>query len=106
MLQLAGEVPAALNAAGVDPAAPIITDRPIWLSDAVGRSTLALPDEPVETVLEVARRFGAGSVVVVEERGDYPAALANGQSSCFQPINAPDGEMPAAVFVIAEECLR
>jgi 4-amino-4-deoxy-L-arabinose transferase-like glycosyltransferase len=106
MAQLAGEVPAALNAAGVDERAPIITDRPIWLSDALGRSTLALPDEPVETVLEVARRFGAGAVVVVEGRGDYPAALADGQSSCFQPLTLTNSEGAATVFVINQECVR
>jgi 4-amino-4-deoxy-L-arabinose transferase-like glycosyltransferase len=106
MAQLAGEVPAALNAAGVDEQAPIMTDRPIWLSDALGRSTLALSDEPVETVLEVARRFGAGAVVVVEGRGDYPAALVNGQSSCFQPLTSTNSEGTATVFVINQECVR
>jgi hypothetical protein len=66
---LAENLPATLAAAGVSQASPIITDRPIWLSDALNRPTLALSDEPVATLLAIARRFGADAVVVVEERG-------------------------------------
>ena len=41
--QLASTLPAALDAAHVPARSPVITNRPIWLSDALGRSTLALP---------------------------------------------------------------
>jgi len=99
---LAEKLPAMLAAAGVDPAAPIITDRPIWLSDATGRPTLALSDEPVDTLLALAARFGAGSVVVVEQRGGYPDDLQRNASACFKQLSV-DG---AAVFAIDGGCLR
>ena len=101
---ISASVPSALAAAGVDAGAPVITDRPIWLSDALRRSTLALPAEPASTVLELAKRFGAQSVVVVEGRGTYPAAL-HAQPDCFTALDstAADG---ASVFVITRECMR
>jgi hypothetical protein len=89
--------------APVDTAAAVITDRPIWLSDALDRPTLALPTEPASTVLALARVFGAQSVVVVESRAGYPAALA-ADPDCFTAIRpALDG--PSA-FVINPECVR
>jgi len=100
--RLADSLPAELAAAGVDSSAPIITDRPIWLSDATGRPTLALSDEPVDTLLALASRFGAGAVVVVEQRGDYPQILQTSGSTCFKPLSAAG----AAVFAIDGGCLR
>jgi hypothetical protein len=94
---VASSVPSVLAAANVSPSTPIITDRPIWLADAVGRSTLALPDEPTSSVLALARRFGAEAVVVVEGRGRYPAELMNDTSGCFTPLRA-------GVFLVSVEC--
>ena len=101
---IAASVPAALAAANVDPTTPIITDRPIWLTDALARPTLALPAEPVSTLLDLAKRFGAASVVVVEERGSYPQALS-GDQGCFTELD-PATTGGAHVFVIGRECLR
>ncbi len=101
---IAASVPAALTAANVDAAAPIITDRPIWLSDALARPTLALPAEPTSTVIDLAKRFGAASVVVVDERGTFPAAL-NADPNCFTALD-PATTGGAHVFAIARECLR
>lgn len=100
---VAAALPDVLAAAGIDERAPLITDRPIWLSDALNRPTLALPDEPPASVLELARRFGAAAVVVVEGRGRYPAELANGGASCFAPLPSAGG---ATVFMIETECLQ
>ena len=100
-------LPARLSAAGLDATSPIITDRPIWLSDAIGRPTLALPDEPVETMTRLAADFGARVIVVFSERGPYPAALsAPTASSCVSPLEAATTDAGPAVFVIREACLQ
>ena len=101
---VAASVPGALAGAGVAETAPVITDRPIWLADALGRSTLALPAEPASTVLDLASRFGARSVIVVEGRGTYPAALL-AQPDCFTALD-PASTGGASVFVIQPECMR
>lgn len=95
---IAQTVPSALAGAGVAAAAPLVTDRPVWLSDALHVPTLALPDEAPSDVLDLARTFGAQAIVIVEERGPYPAALEG--DTCF--VQA--GPSPAHVFVIAEAC--
>jgi len=105
---LAGTVPPALAAAGVADEAPTITDRPIWLSDALGNSAIALPDESATDVLSLARDFGAQAVVVVEERGRHPADLA-AAADCFEELTPASGSNPstwagARVFVIDEAC--
>jgi hypothetical protein len=100
--ELAAAVPVALDGAGVDPAAPIITDRPLWLSDALGRPALALPDEPADSVATLASRFGAEVVVVVEQRGRHPAALA-AEPECFPELDLGPG-VDARLFVIQEAC--
>jgi len=83
----------------------LITDRPIWLSDALGSATLALPDEPVSAVLGLARTFGAQAVVLLEGRGRYPAELTGAGAQCFAPL-AAEATGGAAVFVIDRECVR
>ncbi|MEO6350136.1 MAG: glycosyltransferase family 39 protein [Candidatus Limnocylindrales bacterium] len=96
-------VPERLTAMGVPDEAPIITDHPVWISDATGRPALALPDEPVTSVLDLARRFGARSVLVMETRGAYPGLLERNVQECFSQ-RFPAGE--AALFVIDRECLK
>ncbi len=100
---LAATVPQALAAAGVDPSTPLITDRPVWLSQALGRYALALPDEPADDVLTLARDFGAQAVVVVEDRGRHPQALA-AAPGCYAELAPADGSAGARIFVIAEAC--
>ena len=100
---IAVQLPAALAAAGVAAEAPVITDRPIWLSDSLGRPALALPDESPNVVLRLARDFGARSVVIVEERGAYPGALRDpANASCFTELPPVGGA--SAAFVIHPEC--
>jgi hypothetical protein len=76
----------------------------VWLSAALARETLALPAEPVSTVIALAQRFEAQAVVVVEGRGDYPPAL-RAQPDCFTELD-PASTGGSSVFVIARECLR
>ena len=99
---LAASLPTALTAAGVGPTAPIISDRPVWLSDALGRSTLALSDEPVDVLLQLATRFDATAVVVVEGRGSYPQSLRADTSGCFTEVPVSG----ASVFAIDAGCVR
>ncbi len=97
-------LPSVLASAGVAESTPLITDRPIWLSDALGRPALALPDESPSVVLRLARDFGARSVVIVEPRGSYPQILrdpANG--ACFTELAHVDGA--SAAFAIRPECV-
>jgi hypothetical protein len=96
---LATTVPQALDMARVSRTQPLITDRPIWLSNALNVRTLALPAEPSDSVLDLARTFDAHAVVVVEERGTYPAAFAT--DPCFTRL---DGVADASLFAIAEAC--
>ena len=44
----------------------------IWLSTALGRPVIALPDEPADSILRLVRDFGATAVVIVEGRGHVP----------------------------------
>jgi 4-amino-4-deoxy-L-arabinose transferase-like glycosyltransferase len=104
MAAVAGALPTALTQAGVSPASPIITDKPIWLSDALNRATLALPDESAESVLALARAFGASTVAVVDVRGRYPQALLAADATCFTPLDS-SSTGGAVVFVIDKECL-
>jgi hypothetical protein len=105
---LGSELPAVLDARGVDAGAPLISDRPVWLAAAMGRPAIALPDEPTSDVLRLARDFGSSAVVVVEARGRHPFALANDRG-CFSEIG-PISSGPAGsaqitrVFLIAELC--
>ncbi|MEO7119089.1 MAG: hypothetical protein ABIZ34_08975, partial [Candidatus Limnocylindrales bacterium] len=52
----------------------LISDHPVWLSDALDRPVIALPDEPPALVARLAADFDAGIVVIMDERGRYPDA--------------------------------
>jgi hypothetical protein len=54
---------------------PVITDHPMWVATALGRSALALPDESLGSVAALGERLDAGWVLVTGTRGRYPAAL-------------------------------
>ena len=100
-----------LEAAGVPMSAPVITDRPIWLSRELGRPALALSDEPAPVILRLASDFDARALVVVGDRGAYPEALRAGAAAeCFTELPPPAaGGSPAvaapAVFAINAECI-
>lgn len=95
----------ALASAGVAANSPVITDRPMWLSDALGRPALALPDEPASAVLQLAARFGSRAVVIVEQRGTYPQTLRDPANAlCFTELPSLAGA--SAAFVIDSGCLR
>lgn len=69
---------------------PVITDFPIWLSAATGADSLALPAESPASVADLARTFGARTLIISSqdgEHGGWPAILASGVpgSECFVP---------------------
>jgi hypothetical protein len=97
--QIRNQVGVAFDEVAVAQSGPIISDRPLWLARTLGTPTLALPDEPVDSVLDLARAFGAQTIVVVEQRGPYPQALLG--HACFARL--PDVSA-ASVFVITEAC--
>ncbi len=70
---------------------PVITDAPIWLPYVGGGTALALPFEAPSSVLDLARHFGASTVVVVGGDHPFPASVAAGGegSDCFHEVALP-----------------
>jgi hypothetical protein len=74
----------------LDPAVPVISNHPIWVAEANRVRALALPDEPVSSVLEIARVFGARYVVLDGGSGGWPARLSTDpEARCLAPIVLP-----------------
>jgi 4-amino-4-deoxy-L-arabinose transferase-like glycosyltransferase len=86
--------------------APVITDHPIWLSDELGVPALALPDEHADSVLALARKFGATGVVVLDSSQRNVDGLVNDPRGCFvpQPVAQIADTPPLAVLAIKSEC--
>jgi hypothetical protein len=104
-------VAAAVGAHAQDTGRPmpetVITDHPMWVADALGGSAIALPDEDPAAVIELARRFDAPWVVLMDERGAYPEALlAEAGQGCLaaEPVPLTQEESPAWLFELAERC--
>ena len=81
----------ALAAAGLPIAeqGPIITNFPIWLGESTGARALALPNEPPDAVVDLARRFGSELVLVVgDQHGEWPAVLDGDApgAECFDEV--------------------
>ena len=86
-------LPAALAAAGVpigSDLGPVIARSPIWLAEATGVRTLALPDEIPADVLDLARAFPGTSVVIsgTNDGERWPSiALTDPVGvQCFEPV--------------------
>ena len=78
---------------GAEPG-PIITDVPIWLAEATGHRTLALPNEPAASVLDLAQQFDPPArllVVSADNTGVWPSTILAGDplSECFVPLELP-----------------
>jgi hypothetical protein len=102
---IAQVLPAALERAGVQPTVPLIADRPIWLSEAAARPVIALPDEPADSIAQLARDFDAAAVLVTEPRGSLPGALREAHATtCFTELTVPGMPSGSAVFLVSEAC--
>jgi hypothetical protein len=103
--ETARTLPAALAAAGVADDSPLITDRPIWLSDSTGRQTLAISHELPQIMHRLATDFGAQALVLFGVRGLYPEALLQPPvNTCFTPLAGVPASGPR-VFIIERGCL-
>lgn len=105
--QLAESLAAVAGAEGGDLPETFITDHPMWIADATGGYAIALPDEDVDALIELSGVFEAPWVVVVDERGRYPAALLEASArACLAadpvPIDADGAE--AWLFQLADGC--
>jgi hypothetical protein len=86
--------------------APVISDYPIWLAEETGRRSLALPDEPPASVLDLAAAFPGTHLLVVDRReggGRWPAILEEGLpgSECFRRIDLPKPADPLTLRAVA-----
>ena len=72
-------------------AGPVITNFPIWMAESQRIPSLALPDEPPEDVLDLARTFpGTRLMILISPEGKHwPGDLEAGLpgSECFQPVD-------------------
>jgi hypothetical protein len=69
---------------------PVITDFPIWLAAATDADALALPAESPANVVDLARTFGASTLIVQDDdHGGWPGILDAGGpgSECFERID-------------------
>jgi hypothetical protein len=74
----------------------IISDHPIWVSDAIGRAAAALPDEDRASLGRLARSLETTWVIVVDERGRYPDDLLSGPGrACLtgEPVGLSGGDV-------------
>src|SRR5262245_8747621 len=74
---------------------PVITDFPIWFSEATRHRALGLPNESVDSILNLARTFDPPArllIVSADNEGRWPAAILSGGpgSECFVPLELPD----------------
>ena len=88
----------AADGTGVDLAAepgPVITDFPIWFAEATRHHALALPNESIDSVLDLAGFFDPPARYVVldaESDGTFLTAVLAGapRADCFLPVELPD----------------
>ena len=86
-------------------AGPVITNFPIWMAEAERISSLALPDESPEDVLDLARRLpGTHLLVLISPQGEHwPGDLVKGVpgSECFRPVDlGPPISAPSGVDLL------
>ena len=104
---LTASIEAAADEAGERIPATLITDHPMWLAGALDRHAVALPDEPVESIVELSGLFSAPWLVVIDERGRYPAALLDeATADCLEsdPVQLTGVPEPAWLFRLASGC--
>jgi hypothetical protein len=98
-----------MAAAGVplDGSAPVIANHPIWLAEVHRISALALPAEPVASVVDLARTFGARLLVLDGDFGGWPSRLATDpDAACLErvPLPPPAGGGPDSFRVYRVAC--
>jgi len=110
---LYAELGARMPAAGHPLDAPglrLMSNFPIWVAETQRVSTLALPDEPPEDVLDLAATFPVTRYLILTspQGTHWPADIAAGRpgAECFVPIDlgpyGGDGEDPLATTTVYE----
>ena len=91
-------------AAGIplEPGVPVIAAHPMWLAEANRVRAIALPDEPVASVVDLAHAFGARYVILDGRHGGWPARLGTDpDAACLVPLALPAAQPdPFAVFEV------
>lgn len=106
--ELAAGITAHAEEQGLEVPSTLITDHPMWLADALDHQAIALPDEELASVMALSREFEAPWVVVVDERGRYPAALLDrGATGCLagDAVRIPAASSAAWLFRLANDCV-
>ncbi|HUQ77843.1 MAG TPA: hypothetical protein VM427_03075 [Patescibacteria group bacterium] len=82
---------------------PVISDAPIWLPYVGGGQGLALPFEAPSSVLDLARRFSAHTVVQVDPGHPFAGSIATDgpDAACFEPVTLGTPADPADAAAIA-----
>jgi hypothetical protein len=97
-------LPAALSAAGAEIASnrPVISNFPIWIAETLRVPSLALPDEPAASVVDLAAAFPGTKLVIVdgEDEGRYPGAIDEGEAGteCFRELPLKSTAQTATVL--------
>jgi hypothetical protein len=78
---------------------PVVTNFPIWWAEAYGAPALALPDEPPESIVDLAASFPGTRYLVVAstEHGRWPAILDDPHApgvECFNEVRLPTPSLP------------
>ena len=90
-----------------DPPPTFITDHPMWLAAATGATAIALPDEPLPAVADLARTYGARWLVVFDQDGRYPAELVGPDAAaCLEgpALRVGPAGAPVVLARIDPEC--
>ena len=100
--------------APLDGAHPVISDFPIWLAESARVSTLALPNEPPASVLDLAQdpRFGAEWLLLRDqetapgqvEPALWPSVLDGGDpaAACFTEVALPIPDDPTDAALLRD----
>jgi hypothetical protein len=98
--------PGAVSGAGAG-TADLMSDMPIAVAASTGLRVLGLPDESPEAIVSLAQRFGVDTLVVMGERGRYPAALlTTPRHRCLSadPVSVDAPTAPVWLFRLAPAC--
>jgi hypothetical protein len=81
----------------LDGGGPVIANHPIWVAEVNRVDALGLPDEPVASVVDLARTFGSQLVILDGDHGGWPARLATDpDAACLAPVALPPPAADAA----------
>lgn len=96
----------ALEASGGIPSL-LMSDQPMSVSWLLDRPVMVLPDDPPETLAELARATGVRTILLFQDdRGRYPEALLGSDPACLAapPVTIGTTDDPALLVTIDPTC--